>query len=790
MRQQPRLAERRNWYWLASALMIVTVLGVLGLWRPWGLTNTDSPEVVAAPRAEEKTPVFGDVRPFFEHYCYDCHSGEEAEGGFQLNQIGDTAGVLASRRRWERVFQLVKVGNMPPADVEQPADSERQRVLDWLDRTLFYVDCTQRQDPGRVTIRRLNKTEYNLTIRDLVGVNFDPAAGFPSDDVGYGFDNIGDVLTVPPLLIEQYLSAAEEIADRAIQTRDPGYFDETFGPQEMRTEGSAKAEGKTVVVMPSRGTVTKRFTFPRTGEYIFTVEAAANQHGPELAKMELAIDGKPQHQFEVHGDHERAQYELRLKVGPERKPVSVTFINDFYEENKGDRNLYVYSIGARGPLDPATDVPKSHRQLIAHMPSPEQSATDAARLNLQTLLRRAFRRPVTEAEVKPYLGFVEQALARGESFERAMQIGLQAVLVSPQFLFRVETPGGENWNGQSEPISDLELASRLSYFLWSSMPDDELLQLAEQGRLHEADTLRAQTDRLLRDPKADSLIVNFAGQWLGLRKLATNEVSPDPEVFPQFNDQLRRDTWKESELFLGAIVREDRPITDLINGRYSFLNERLAKLYGVEGIRGDEFRRYEFTDDRRFGVLTQASILTLSSYPNRTSPVKRGEWVLSNLLGDKPPDPPPVVPALDETQNSHPDLSLRQQLELHRADPTCASCHQVMDEIGFGLENFDAIGRWRTKEGKHPIDAVGVLPSGERFNGPRELVQVLGQRQDDVARCVAEKLLTYALGRGLEYYDRCAVEGIVRELQAKEYRFSALVHGIVSSDPFLRRRAK
>ncbi|MCA9056253.1 MAG: DUF1592 domain-containing protein, partial [Planctomycetaceae bacterium] len=405
------------------------------------------------------------------------------------------------------------------------------------------------------------------------------------------------------------------------------------------------------------------------------------------------------------------------------------------------------------------------------------------------LLRRAFRRTVTDDEVAAYAAFVQQAIEQGDSFERGMQIALQAVLVSPQFLFRVEAPGADEWTGGAESLNDFELATRLSYFLWSSLPDDELLSLAEAGKLRDVDVLQQQADRMLRDPKAQALIENFAGQWLGLRKLATNEVAPDPMLFPEYTPELRKDVWKETELFFGHIVREDRPITELIDGRYSFLNGRLAQLYGVEGPSGDEFKKFEFNDGRRSGVLTQASILTLTSYPERTSPVKRGEWVLTNLLGDAPPEPPPVVPALDATQSSHPDLPLREQLVLHRADPGCASCHKVMDEIGFGLENFDPIGRWRDQAGGHPIDAAAQLPSGESFNGPAELVEILAARREEFTRCLTEKLLTYALGRGLEYYDRCTVDRIVSQTQAADYRFSAVARGIVSSEPFRLRRA-
>jgi hypothetical protein len=500
--------------------------------------------------------------------------------------------------------------------------------------------------------------------------------------------------------------------------------------------------------------------------------------------MKLALDGDDVKTFDVEGRRTLAIYEQRFTAKEGDQRIAISFINDFYDEERGrDRNLFVHSVEVEGPFGLGDNLPETHRRIVAVKPNGNRTADDAARENLKPLLKRAFRRPVNDAEVAQYAKFAQLAVGRGESFERGMQVALQAILVSPHFLFRVEDDSRKDSQGR-QTLSDYELASRLSYFLWSSMPDDELFRLAEQKKLRDDKTLEQQVRRMLADEKAGELIENFAGQWLGLRKLATNEVEPDNELFPEFNDQIRRDMWEETERFFGHVVREDRSVLDLINGRYTFVNERLAKFYGLEGVEGNEFRRVEFDQQPRAGIVTHPSILTLTSYPDRTSPVKRGEWVLANLLGDAPPDPPPLVPALEETSKANPDLPMRKQLELHREDPGCASCHVVMDEIGFGLENFDAIGRWREKIGKHPVDAVGTLPSGERFEGPVELVQILMQRKDDFARCLTEKLLTYALGRGLEYYDRCAVDEITGRLKENDYRFSALVTGIVQSEPF------
>ena len=743
-------------------------------------------QVVAADHTPERVLDYAaDVGPFFDLYCRDCHEGETAEAGLDLSTYDSVESIQSNRERWVQVFDRIRVNSMPPADAEQPPDGERERVTAWLDHALFYVDCGQAPDPGRVTIRRLNRTEYNNTIRDLVGVDFKPADDFPSDDVGYGFDNIGDVLSIPPLLVEKYLDAAEDISRQAIVTIEDRQIRAKIAASELEQEGAVRDGPYDSKVMVSRGRVSSTFDLPAAGEYVIRIEAGADQAGDEKAKMELKAGDRKLTVIEVTGDRSPDEYEYRFESEPGKTRVSAAFINDYYKpEEKADRNLLVKSIAIEGPVGLPDELPESHQRLMAASPDESTSLVESATLNLRGLLKRAFRRPVTDEEVAKYVRFVEMAIDRGESFERGMQVALQAVLVSPHFLFRVETDKrGESADGLPA-LNDFELASRLSYFLWSSMPDQELFDLAEQGVLHEDAILEQQVARMMSDPKSFALIENFAGQWLNLRRLATDDVAPDPETFPVWNDQLRDDMWRETELFFASIVREDRPVTELLDARYTFVNGNLAEFYGIEGIEGDEYRRVELTDGRRAGVITQASVLTLTSYPTRTSAVKRGQWVLENILGDKPPDPPPLVPGLDETREANPDLSLREQLEIHRTDPTCASCHVLMDDIGFGLENFDAIGRWREKDGPFELDTSGVLPSGEAFSGPLELVSILSRRKDDFTRCLAEKLLTYALGRGLEYYDKCTVDDVVAETIDGDYRFSALLSAIVRSEPF------
>lgn len=736
-----------------------------------------------------------EIQPFLNTYCADCHSGDSAEGGLDVTRYADVAALHADRRTWGHVYDRLRVGAMPPDDAEQPADDERQRVVAWLKEVLFHVDCSQPVDPGQVTIRRLNRVEYNNTIRDLIGVDFRPARDFPSDDVGYGFDNIGDVLTVPPLLIEKYLSAAEQITDRALLSEDEYRLSRTVRAKQLATEGAVGDGPQDTKVFTSRGTATAKFRVRMAGEYVIRILAGAQQAGDEKAKMELKLGDKELAVIEIESDQQPETHEHRLQLKPGRQAVSVTFINDYYKpEAKEDRNLYVRSIAMEGPLTPP-DLPESHTRLIRSAPSEAVTVEAAARENLAAFLPRAFRRPVTDDEVAPYIGFVEQAVERGDSFERGMEAAVQAALVSPHFLFRVETDKrGESPAGR-QSLTNHELASRLSYFLWSSMPDEELFRAAAEQDLHDDAVLSQQVARMLSDAKSRALIENFAGQWLNLRRLTSGDVAPDPDVFPQVGTQLLPDMRRETEMFLESIINEDRPLTDLLTARHTFVNKRLAKLYGLDDLewkedaKDDEFMRVELTDERHVGLLTQPAILTLTSFTTRTSPVKRGQWVLENLLGDKPPDPPPAVPALDETQLANPDLTLRQQLELHRANPTCASCHALMDDIGFGLENFDAIGRWRDKDGDEPIDAAGTLPSGESFSGPAELVAILAAREREFVACVAEKLLTYALGRGLEYYDQCAVTSIVDRTTEGENRFEALATSIALSEPFRLVRA-
>jgi mono/diheme cytochrome c family protein len=734
-----------------------------------------------------------EVAPFLNRYCIDCHGGKKPKGGLDLGAFDDEEDVAKASKTWEKVLDLVEAGDMPPPDRPQPTELEAERVARWITQRLSKSDCsTGTIDPGRVTLRRLNRSEYNNTIRDLVGIDFKPADDFPSDDVGYGFDNIGDVLSLPPLLMEKYLAAAEAIADRAFIT------DVRLDIPTRRREAEALTDksggvvvGGTVRALYTNGEITLRPENFRDADYLVRVRAYGDQAGSELVRMVIRFDGKDVQTFDVTATEKDPQvYEARVPVKRGRKPIAVAFVNDFFDPDqrdpkRRDRNLYVDWIELQGPLNLDKTLPESHRRIIFQTPAAKENVPECARAILERFAGRAYRRPATPEEVARLVKFVELAVQDGERFERGIQLAVTAALTSPHFLFRVEIDRDPK---ATHAIGDYELASRLSYFLWSSMPDDELFRLAAQGTLHEPGTLEAQARRMLKDPKARALVENFAGQWLQLRNL--KGVSPDPGLFPDFDDALRSAMQRETGLFFQAIVDEDRSLLDFLDADFTFLNERLARHYGIPDVKGDDFRRVALSGDRRGGVLTQASVLTVTSNPTRTSPVKRGKWILEQILGTPPPPPPPDVPELSEAKEAVLSGSLRQRMEQHRANPNCAVCHNRMDALGFGFENYDPVGAWRDNDGAFPIDPSGVLPSGQSFRGPKDLKGILKSKGKDFSRSLTEKLLTYALGRGLEFADRCVVDKITEAVAGDGYRASRLVVEIVKSDPFLKRRGK
>ncbi len=767
-----------------TAGLLLAVLAIL--FAPNGDANPQNNLVAGIADRAEAVPapdVFKEkLHPFVTKYCADCHNDDDPEAGINFSTYTTETSMLKGdgRKSWEKILAMLEIGAMPPADMEQPPAELRDELSAWLENKLFNLDCELIDDPGRVTVRRLNRVEYRNTIRDLLAVDFDPRTNFPSDGVGYGFDNIGDVLSLSPLLMEKYLDAAETITADALPVVSPSELQQTVDINRLNSKPQVSKSGG-FLTLASRADVWVDYEASVNGEYEIDVRAKANQFGKELAKMELRVDGKVIRTFDVQGEMKSDDYVHKMQLAEGRRKILVTFTNDEYVAKKGDRNLFVGRFAITRPADKT-----KLNQFIQAWPEQGDSVRDAATQTLTPFVKRAFRGPVTDADVSRFVDIVEMATNDGELFEQGIQFAMQAVLVSPRFLFRIETDGRPDDPMAERPVTDYELASRLSYFLWSSMPDDELFRLAERGELRKPDVLKSQVTRMLSDSKSRAIVDNFAGQWLNLAML--DEMVPDPNVFPEFDANLRNDMKRESLLLFETIMKEDRNLLDFLDADFTFMNARLAKHYGRKGVTGEEFQKVSLDTGRRAGILTHASILTLTSNPERTSPVKRGKWIMENILGESPPSPPPGVPELEETAKNNPDFTLREQLKLHRIDPGCASCHDKMDTLGFGFENFDATGRWRDKDGKNDVDASGELPTGDKFAGPTELVNLLKKRKPDFARCLSEKMLTYALGRGLEYYDRCATKEILQRLAANDYRFSELVLGIVSSKPFQKRR--
>ncbi len=771
---------------ILPTLLVACCAGAIG-----GRALAQAPKVAPSPSSYT-----AQVLPVLGKYCVGCHGPEKPKNGLNLAAFTSEAAALKNLKTWEKVLEAVRDGAMPPDEKPQPSEAESARFTQYLESLVSKASCKTAQDPGRVTLRRLNREEYNNTIRDLVGVDFRPADDFPSDDVGYGFDNIGDVLTLPPLLMEKYLAAAESIADMAILADDePRGPTRRFKAEDVAKPGSGSVNGESGFwLMASNNEVGVDHAFTKSGNYLLRARAYGQQAGKDLPKLEFLIDGKPARAFDVKVEEDApAIFESKIKIKMPVNRFAAAFTNDawypdFPDPRKRDRNLAIDWIEVVGPMySLPNDLPDSHRKIIFRRPT-LTTRREVAREVLQKFATRAFRRPVAPTELDRLVGLVDLALKNGDKFERGIQVAMQAILVSPHFLFRVEL---DNRPGAPRLLNDLELASRLSYFLWSSMPDDELLDLATKGQLRVGKNLDAQVARMLKDPKSKEFVENFAGQWLQTRNLKL--ASPDRGRFDKFDEPLRQAMAREVELFFAAVVHDDRPISDFLQADYTFLNERLARHYGIAGVTGDKFRRVHLTDAARGGVVTMASTLTVTSNPTRTSPVKRGKWILEEILGTPPPPPPPNVadlPSDDEDANGKrkaPSKTLRLRMEKHRADPNCASCHAKMDPLGFGLENFDAIGAWRDQDGPFPVDSSGVLPGGQKFAGPVELKAVLLTKIKPFAHCLTEKMMTYALGRGLEYQDRCVVEKVADSVLADGGRFSRLISGIVHSDPFQKR---
>ena len=936
----------------------------------------------ADTRVGPKTPSFEkDVVPLLKTYCYDCHGDGAHKADLALDDYASTADVRNDRKKWEAVLGNVTRHIMPPDDGGViPTQPEREVIAQFLEHELYQLDPAH-PDPGRVTLRRLNRAEYNNAVRDLVGVDFKPAADFPPDDSGYGFDNIGDVLSLPPVLMEKYLTAADKVLDQAIVTepiqsrtfrvpaslaqvgfnaigdRGDGWMqlisleeddvaaeltlpaagdyvfrvhafakptggammgagNNSFMPDEKNPEptfvgfalddayvgranlGTDEAHpgtyevrlgvpagrhrfravvprqrggDKELIMLNGRlgkqqpgimfvkwlevegplpaatrrqpaaalaavgepsttpdgarvfrrnGEVATTITVAHDGEVVLRVQAFAKQAGSEATRMEFRIDGKPLKTFDVIAPAtmepvpgqrvfsltllvpQPEVYELRTQLTGGTHRFTAAFVNAFADSdnanpNLRERNLTIQNLEVADLSAPVLTppIPPALEELFAkHRREP---SAKAARGIVGDFARRAWRRPLATDELDRLMRLYTLARNQGDSFEAGVKLALKATLVSPHFLFlgdgALPAPTTRIVKTSSSaptaltaaaPLDDYTLASRLSFFLWSSVPDDELLTLAERQKLRPQ--IEAQVRRMLASPKSHALVDNFAGQWLQIRSLET--MQPDKDLFPGFDPNLRNAMQRETELFFEYVMDEDRSVFDFLTGDYTFLNTRLAKFYGLPAVRGSEFQKVSLVGTPRRGVLTQASVLTLTSNPTRTSPVKRGKWVLENILGTPPPPPPPNVPDLDDKARKLTG-TLRQQMEQHRANPTCASCHARMDPIGFGLENFNAIGAWRDQDGEAPIDSSGKLGGDDTFAGAADLSNLLARkRADEFRRCLAEKMLTYSLGRGVDYYDRPAVDRIVRTLEANGDKFSSLILAVAQSFPFQNRR--
>ena len=742
--------------------------------------------IVVEPVLRAKEDAFKkEIQPILEQYCYDCHGNGKTKGDLALDHYKSVEAIRADRKKWEMVLRNVKSGEMPPEKKPQPSQAQRDLLAKFVEDQVFPID-PKKPDPGRVTIRRLNRAEYNNTVRDLVGVEFRPADDFPVDDVGYGFDNIGDVLSMPPILLEKYLAAADKILSAAIVDSGPildGPHKRIEAETLPTTADGSKPYGGYAFALNKEGEIYTTNHFDASGEYIIRSRAFGQQAGPEAPKLELRLDGKAIKVFDVHaveGKSENYDYTLHIEAGDHR--LAGAYINNYFRPD-GDRNLLIDYFDIIGPVS-IQPYPETHRRIFFRDPAP--SDKDAyAREIIGRFAKRAFRRPVASDEVERLASLYAMARKDGDSFERAVKVALSAVLISPHFVFRGEIQPDPDNPRAVHPVNEFALASRLSYFLWSTMPDDRLFELAEKKALRK--NLDAEVARMLKDPRSRALVDNFADQWLQIRNLAS--VTPDRKLYNDWDNDLRDSMRKETELFFEHIMRENRSVLELIDANYSFLNEKLANHYGIEGVSGNEFQRVIFKDNKRGGVLTQGSVLTITSNPTRTSPVKRGKWILENIVGAPPPPPPPNVPELKEATDVKG--SLRHRMEQHRENAMCASCHARMDPIGFGFENYDGVGKWRDMDGEYPVDAAGKLLTGEDFRDAGELKKILvGKKRDEFLECLASKMLTFALGRGMEYYDRPSVDGIVKNLAKDKYRFTALVNGVVKSPAFQLRRGE
>ena len=800
-------SKRHSLVWLCA--LSTQALAICCLLLTWGAT-----------KAHAQTPA-SDNRALFNQYCFTCHNQRTKTAGLALDTL-DLSAIGQNAETWEKVVGKLRSGMMPPQGSPRPDDSTRSALISWL-TTELDRNAAANPNAGHPILSRLNRTQYATVIRDLLSLEVDAAVLLPPDDAAYGFDNVGDVLGISPVLLERYMDAAGKVSALAVGDPDVGPSSETFRIRQDASQ-DIHLEGMPIGTV---GGIMAKVTLPLDGDYVFTVRMFRTNLGVTRGleyehQIEYAVDGKRVHVFSMGGEadfkanlvnmtklgdeiDERGHIRLSLKAGPhvitaaflERSAASnPTRLQPFIRSSTDTRDTsghpHFEMFTVTGPFNAtgSGDTP-SRRRIFICRPASRAEEAPCARKIISTLARRAYRGDLTDGDLQRLMSFYQAGRQSG-NFETGIQKALQRILASPKFVFHLETEPQGIAPGSIYKISDLELASRLSFFLWSSIPDDELLQTAAKGSLHTPAVLEQQVRRMLADPKAESLATNFAAQWLYLRNL--KNMQPNSEEFPDFDDNLRQAFENESLLFFQSIVKEDRNVLDLMTADYTFLNERLARHYRVPNIYGSQFRRVTLTDDARRGLMGKGAVLMVTSHVDRTSPVVRGKWILENLLGAPPPAPPANVPPLNENpQREGKVLSMRERMEEHRANPVCANCHKLMDPIGLSLENFDAIGAWRVRDGSNvsslgtPIDASGVLLDGTKVDGVVALRKALVRQPDVFVGTLTEKLLIYALGRGTNYYDMPALRSIVRESAKQNYRFSSLILGIVRSTPFQQR---
>ena len=785
---------------IAGAAIGLALLGSAVSQLPAGAQSVPSPGTVAPVSSH---------RLVLDRYCVTCHNGRLKTAELTLDQIDvDHPGQHAEE--WEKVVRKLRTGAMPPSNAPQPSEQDRTALVSWLESSLDTAAAAH-PNPGRTdTLRRLNRTEYQNAIRDLLSLDIDAASLLPPDDSGHGFDNV-TVGDLSPALLDRYISTAQKISRLAIGgARTSAETDVIRVPPDLTQEEHVPG-----LPVGTRGGMSSPHTFTHDGEFDIQIWLARDRTGSVgglrgsashelLVLVDRTLVKAMTIEMPADGDDTSVDAELKVRVPVTAgsHQLGVTFrkngaslletarqpLQSHFNENRHPRlTPAIAQVSITGPYaaKAAGDTP-TRRRIFVCRPNDARKEDGCAKQILSTLMRRAYRRPIAEADLKGPMALYREGLSEGD-FDAGIERALSAVLVSPEFLFRVELDPDRVAEGAAYRISNLELASRLSFFLWSSLPDEELLDAAIRGTLSRPEELERQARRMLADPRSYNLASNFAGQWLGLRNLESFD--PNVRLYPDFDDNLRQAFRQETELFVDSILREDRSVRDLIKADYTFLNERLAKHYGIPHVYGSRFRRVTLAPgSERGGLLRHGSILATTSYATRTSPVLRGVWVLDNMFGAPPPPPPPNVPALEDASVSA-SLPMRQRLGAHRANPTCASCHRTIDPVGFALENFDAVGRWRDHDGDSgPVDVSGALPGASAFQGVAGLEEALLSRPELFAGRLTEKLLTFALGRGVEYYDAPAVRRILRDAEPGGYRYSSILLGIVKSVPFQMRR--